>query len=239
MKKLCILFVLLAFAAIPALADKPDMADVNNAIPIPCGLSCVTWVWDGEFYTEVCDDQGGGPVWEYGVHANSEVPQYDCNGEQLGNVLATVLNGDTPNDAGERAVLGMFHVDGASYMLEFCHFYDVETSYDGGNVEINDGSGWVVIEPMGGYPQPEINSSTSFYAFCVDGEPGFAGHDPAAFLNDCFDLSDYIGMDVELAVTFGSDSSVAYPGWYIASIVAGGPVTALDESSWSTIKALY
>lgn len=91
---------------------------------------------------------------------------------------------------------------------------------------------------LGGYPDSQLCESTSFYAYCVDMQPGLTDGPTAGFVKDCFDLSAFMGQTVQIAVKFGSDSSVNYPGWFIAGAMAGELVTAAEESNWSTIKRL-
>jgi len=226
----------LALLVSPALADKPNIENHGTDSRVACDITGIGWTWDGTFTTETCD-AAGVPVWAYGT--SSDVPATDCDGEPIGMVLGTTLNGPYPNEAGERAILGSFEVTGSSNLLEICHWYDVETSYDGGNVEIYDGAAWTVVSPMGGYPDDLISDSANYYAWCVDMEPGFNGHDPTTFVLDCFDLTNWEGTTVTVAVTFGSDSSVTYPGWYISSVVAGGIITATEPGTWSRVKSLY
>jgi hypothetical protein len=97
---------------------------------------------------------------------------------------------------------------------------------------------WTVVSPVGNYPDDLISDSTSYYAWCVDMQPGFTDG-PTGYVRDCFDLTQYIGMTVDIAVKFGSDSSVTYPGWYIAQVRAGGEVTPVEPTDWSSIKSLY
>ena len=237
MKRLLAILSLLAPVVTPALAEKPTMGASDHQ-RVECGLLNVCWNWDGSFVTEMCDTEGA-PVWQYGVHANYEVPNVDCDSEDLGPVLGTILNGDYPVNSGERAILGTpFTVAPDCYLLEICHFYDTENSYDGGNVELYVGGAYVVIDPMGGYPDAELCESTYYYAWCVDGQPGFTDG-PTGFARDCFDLSQFMDQEVQVAVKFGSDSSVTYPGWYIHSVVVGGLITPAQESTWSTIKSVY
>ncbi len=234
MKKLLVAITVIALLAGPVLANKVDLVKPQQN-RVACDVNCWFWVWDGTFTTEMCDTQGAS-IWAYG--ASNQDPATDCDGNPVENVLGTVLNGDYPNDAGERAILGSFTVTDAGYLLEMCHWYDIENSYDGGNVEVYVGGAWVVIEPMGGYPDDEISDSVSYYAWCVDMQPGFTD-DIVAYMKDCFDLSQFIGEEVTLAVKFGTDSSVTYPGWYINSIMLGGVITPTEDGSWSTIKGLY
>jgi len=232
-----VMFSMMALLAMPVMAHKNPGVMNNEWTRVDCGFNSVNWVWDGSFSSETCDTDGAS-VWAYGT--DSTIPQTDCDGNAIGNVLGTVLNADYPSDSGDRAVLGSITVSQATYLLQICHYYDIETSYDGGNVVVRvPGGGWSVISPMGGYPDDQISDSTNYYAWCVDMEPGFTGHDLTGFVNDCFDLSQYMGSTIDLAVQFGSDSSVTYPGWFISSVVAGGQTTASESGSWSTIKSLY
>ena len=234
MNRLFILALIL-LVAVPAFADKPEPTTYIESYRSACDVSSWAWVWDGTFYTEACDT-GGAPIWAYG---NSTLdPAVDCDGNAVTAVLGTVLNAAYPNDAGERAVLGTLTIDSSNYMLEICHFYDTENSYDGGNVEVGIAGTWTVVSPVGGYPDDLISDSVNYYAWCVDMQPGFTDG-PVGYVRDCFVLSEFMGMTVDIAVKFGSDSSVTYPGWYIAHVRAGGLVTPVEESDWSTIKSLY
>ncbi|MCB1163183.1 MAG: hypothetical protein R3C71_15645 [Candidatus Krumholzibacteriia bacterium] len=236
MKRLLFAMALIAVLAAPALADKPIVNSTDTSIRVECGLESVCWTWDGSFTAETCDG-GGAPVWQYGTATG--IPTVDCDGNAIGNVLGTILAGNYPNDAGERAVLGgSFTVSETCNLLEICHYYDTENSYDGCNVEIYAGGSYTVVAPAGGYPDDLISDSTTYYAWCVDNQPGFTDG-PVGFVKDCFDLSAFMGQTVSVAVKFGSDSSVQYPGWYIASAMAGSTLVPTEDSSWSTIKTLY
>ena len=240
MNRMILTLALVAIVAMPALANKPVIETQGGLDRIECGLQNVCWEWMGEYYTETCDT-GGASVWQYGASNNPEVPTVDCNGDPLGDVLATVLNGDYVNDAGERAVFEpMITVDETCYLAEFCYFFDIEGNYDGFNVEFIVNGDPVVIEPMGGgYTDAQLSTSTSYYAWCVDLQPGYSGHDYPGFFKDCYDLSAFDGQSGYLAIKFGSDSSVTYPGVYVASVVVGGLETPAESTNWSTIKKLY
>lgn len=238
MRTLLLCICCLALASVATAQKTPVDDGTLNWSRVECGLQSVCWEWDGSFTQEQCDDMWT-PVWMYGT--DSTIPTEDCYGNPIGDVLGTVLGGDYPNDSGDRAILGgEFTVAPDCYLLEICHFYDIETSYDGGNVEVIVGGSPVVIDPVGGYPDDLIGDSTSYYAWCVDMQPGFTGHDPATFVLDCFDLSQFMGETVQIAVKFGSDSSVTYPGWFISSVMAGSDVpTPTTDTTWGRIRMLY
>jgi hypothetical protein len=235
MKKLLLAVCVLALT-VPALAKDPGVVDGSTTRVACDDFVTECWVWDGTQTYEPCDS-GGTPVWRYGTPYG--IPMTDCYGDPIGEVLATVLQGDYLDDVGERAILGSFDVTADCYLVEICHYYDIENSYDGGNVEVHDGTGWVVVDPVGGYPDTELSDSDYYYAWCVDGQPGFTDDVPI-FVADCFDLSAYVGSTVQIAVKFGSDSSVTYPGWYISSVKAGAPSsTPTLDRTWGAIKSMY
>ncbi len=182
-------------------------------------------------------------VWEY--EYSSIDPEFACNGEETTTVLGTIVNGDYVTNAGEIAIVyadtlhSPFRISVAEncWCMELCHWYDIETSYDGGNVKVSTDGGmtWQLITPAGGYP-----GTTNSYPCAIPNEPAYTGHPPFAYIRDCFDLSAYDGMDILVGFFFGSDSSVTYPGWYIKWIKIGGEeFTPVEDTSWGAIKAMY
>jgi hypothetical protein len=131
------------------------------------------------------------------------------------NVWGTVLGGDYPNGSNFTldATIPVGIVTNA-YMLEFWHWYDIEASYDGGNVKVSTdgGTSWSVITPITGYTGTANTSNP------LSGEPIFCGHDQQFWELVEFDLSAYVGENILVRWHFGSDSSVPYPGWYIDDV---------------------
>ena len=60
--------------------------------------------------------------------------------------------------------------------------------------------------PTGGYP-----GMTNSWPCAIPDEPAYTGHPPFAYIRDCFDLSDYDGMDILIGFFFGSDTITI---WY-------------------------
>lgn len=227
MKKLMVVIGILTLATI-AFAAKPVIE--SNARPaerIACDLNAVAYDWnfaDGDhgFVPTICED-GAVPVWAYGVDA------------EYGTVWGTVLNGSYENNSGEALVSPTFMVDANTQFVEVLHFYATENNFDGLNLQVNG----QVVPPLAGYDVEEISSSTTFYAYCVDMEPGFTDDLNPDFITSCFDLAAFMGEEVALEFTFGSDSSVTYPGWYLASVMVGANVVGVEAKSLSDVKALY
>ncbi len=221
---------LLALAG-AAFAGQPPIDQVSTRTAVPCDLTVVTYDWDFAvsdqgFVGGVCE-AGGTAVWEYG--ATTYVPGAP------GNVWGTVLNGDYVSDSGGGLTSPAFTVDANSNLVEIHHYYDIENNYDGGNVKANG----QVIVPVGGY-DAVISTSTYYYAWCVDNQEGFTDDSGMAWVIDCFDLSAYVGQSVELDFEFGSDSSVQYPGWYLAYVKVGTDLPSpTQESTWGQIKSLF
>jgi hypothetical protein len=232
------LLTLLGLLLIVSVAYAGD----DNAAPVPvvvqdaCTLPFTSYLWDfnvsNQGFTPVsCDASGGAQVWAWGLE--STIPG------SPGNVWATVLNGNYPNNSGAGLLSPAFLVTPSSYLLEVNHYVRVETNFDGCNVSVN-GS---VILPTNGYPAT-ISTSTSYYAYCVDLEPGWTGNGSTGpsqnWVAQCFNLSAFMGQMIQVEFDFGSDSSVAYPGWYLAYVAVGGdPPVSVESTEWGRIKTMY
>ncbi len=176
------------------------------------------------FFSDFEADDGGltvsGGVWDWGEPTSGPMGAY--SGTKL---WATVLGGNYPTYANCQLVTTSIPVpvDGD---LTFWHWYDIEASYDGGNVKIstNGGTSWTVITPIGGYTGT-ANSANPLYP-----EPIFCGHVQGYWEEETFDLVAYEGMSVMFRFDFGSDGSVQYPGWYIDDVLVGEvTVTVISE----------
>ena len=225
-----------------AVAQGPAQKIDQNPVEIPrveCGFENV-WVTanfgseNGGFAPELCDPSGL-PAWDWGTDATITPPPAPFGP----NVWGTVIGASYPSNTGDGLVSPLFTVvTGMNELVEIVHYLDIETNYDGCNIVVLDGAGETILYPMAGYPAT-INTSTSYYAYCVDMEPGFTGHG-TAWTTACCDLTPWDGQEIALRFDFGSDSSVTYPGWFIAGITWGtDQFTPVEESSWSMIKALY
>jgi hypothetical protein len=182
------------------------------------------------FTTTTCDATGGAPVWAWGATNIPAAP---------GNVWGTVLMANYPVNTGHGIVSPSFTVGPTSNKLEILHYVRTETNFDGCNVQV----GGTVIPPTDGYPAT-ISTSTSFYAYCVNGEPGFTGSGATGpsenWVTRCFDLVAFNGQTIQVEFDFGSDSSVQYPGWYIAYVKVGtDAVVPVEQTTWGRVKTLY
>jgi len=229
-RMLILLAGLLAAGGLAAAEKDP----VTGEPPPPGRVSCdmaVVHDWnfnDGDhgFTTTACDDDGA-QVWVYG-----DLPNFP----EFGAAWATNVGSNYPNDAGWGLLSPVFTVDASTMYMEMQHVYGIEPDYDGGNVKANG----EVILPMDGYPVDEISAVDNYYAWCVDGQPGFSGFTGHAdWVVSCFDLSAFLGQEVQLRFDFGSDATVNYPGWAMNYVRIGGNTVATDEVSWTELKRRY
>jgi hypothetical protein len=218
--------------AAPAAAEKETYPDVTTAIlEAPCAFEYVAYDWDFAvsdqgFTTAACGEENL-PVWEWGQE--TIIPDAPAN------VWATVLNGNYPNFAGHSLIAPVFVVTPDAHLMEVWQYVHIETNWDGGNVKANG----EIIFPIAGYTHT-MNSA----ARCVGGQPGWSGlgfSGPSqVWLQQCFDLTEFMGQEIELQFDFGSDGSVMYPGWYLGYVKVGtNEVIATDGQSWSEIKGIF
>jgi len=112
---LTILFVIVSASV--AWADK-QVQPIDNPIDrVECPFENVAYDWnfhygnDHGFTTGPCDD-GGLPVWEYGLY-------------YVIWFWATGITGGYPNEAGDSLISPSFVVDDSSYLVEIGHIYTV------------------------------------------------------------------------------------------------------------------
>ncbi len=208
----------------------------ETCCPLP-GSACEVidfGITGGGAQLELCE--GGLAVW--GWEPDPEVPSLSCDGVPVTSLAGTTIGATYPSLAGEIIYFGPFSITSDCWCLELCHYYRIESGYDGGNVRVSDDQGatWTVVRPDEGYD--DVLDSVSYPAVCVHGEEVFTGASDG-FVMDCFNLSTYEGSDVLIGFAFGSDSSDVSRGWYVRSLKLGGGSTAVEHSSWGGIKALY
>jgi choice-of-anchor B domain-containing protein len=105
---------------------------------------------------------------------------------------------------------------GESTELSFQTFYDIESRWDGGVLEVSsDGENWnqPILSPT--YPDT-FRSSSDACQYATD-TPAFSGAS-GTWQQHTADLSAYQGEEIMLRFSYSSDSAVTGAGWYIDDI---------------------
>jgi subtilisin family serine protease len=109
----------------------------------------------------------------------------------------------------------------ADATLRFWHWYNTETNYDGGVVEIstNGGASWQDIGPY--ITQNGYNTTMKTgYDNPLAGREAFSGNSEA-FVETVADLSQYDGEQVLIRFRLGTDYSAEADGWYVDNVLLG------------------
>lgn len=99
--------------------------------------------------------------------------------------------------------------------LNFKHYYDTESQYDGANVSIstNGGQSWQLLSPNEGYNTPSIT--------VLNGQPGWSGNSQG-WISASFDLSAYSDQEVIFRFRMGTNGDVVSYGWFIDNFELNG-----------------
>ncbi|MCP4582833.1 MAG: T9SS type A sorting domain-containing protein [candidate division Zixibacteria bacterium] len=151
-------------------------------------------------------------VWEWGIPGSGPGAAYDGD-----NVWGTVLGGEYPSNADDELVTRFYSITNSAASFSFFHWYNMESGWDGGNVQLSadGGSSWDILQPDIGYPDGDVTG--------LDGEPGFSG-ESGAWQEVFFDLGAYEGETVKIRFRFGSDGSITRDGWYLDAVVITGAI---------------
>jgi choice-of-anchor B domain-containing protein len=105
---------------------------------------------------------------------------------------------------------------GESSQLSFWTLYDIESSYDGGVIEVtNDESNWNTPSLSPAYPG-SFNTGSDECNYS-SGTPSFTGTN-LTWQQHIMDLSSYQGQDIKLRWNYSTDGSINDGGWYIDDI---------------------
>lgn len=169
---------------------------------------------DGDFYPS----DPNRAEWEWGEPTGDGSPEDAYSGMY---VWGTDLDGDY-NPSARGSLFSPSYTLAAgqpSYELNFYHWYSIDDTWDGGNVQISidGGDNWDIIHPEGDYPDQSIPA--------LGGSPGYAGisggDDNPVWVAAHFDLSEYEGQDVSFRFLFAATNN-SDPGWFIDHLVVVG-----------------
>ncbi|MDD3049889.1 MAG: carboxypeptidase regulatory-like domain-containing protein [Candidatus Cloacimonetes bacterium] len=157
-------------------------------------------------------------MWQWGTDNNSA---YSGS-----NVWATTLSANYENSCNITLDSPEIRI-GINSVLSFYHWRNIETNWDGGNIKISvdGGQNWEILIPEG-----EYNGTANTSNAAIPGEPCYTGTFEEWQLA-VFDLSTYENTDAIFRWHFGSDGSVARPGWLIDDVRIGGAEDIRDSNS--------
>lgn len=141
---------------------------------------------------------------------------------------ATNLGGNYGDNQSAYLTSPVFSMSGVPALnLSFTHWYDLESGFDGGNVQVKNGASWVTVAPRGGYPIAFLDG--------LSGEAGFSGQS-GGWAPVVYDLSPFISGTMQFRFHFGSDGGVNAAGWYIDDVAldTGPPSAGVDLDPRST-----
>lgn len=146
--------------------------------------------------------------WQWGVPNYSEGP----NALTGTRCWGTNLTGPYNAAMSHALLTGSFDLNGATDpRLTFWQWYAIWGPYDGGNVSIstNNGSTWIVIQPVGGYPDPCVDSFGANP--CA---PGYTNSSDG-WVPAVFDLNAYVNKVVRFRFQLAPWGYTNAAGWYI------------------------
>ena len=137
-------------------------------------------------------------------------------------------NTDLPSD--QYLILSVPGTMSPGMELSFWHYYDTETGYDGGVIEIStdNGATWSDLNPHileNGYPYQLVGGTSNPLA----GRPAFSGYS-FDWIQTRVDLDPFAGQTVQIRFRFGTDDSVGYIGWHIDDILIGRDSTVNNQA---------
>jgi hypothetical protein len=127
-------------------------------------------------------------------------------------VWGTLLNNNYPNNVTWTLTSPSVYI-GSNFVLEFWHFYNMEATYDGGNLKIStNGVNWSLLTPEGGYTHTNVSALNG---------PGFSGTNGTWTLVRV-NLNSYAGQNVRFRWTFAADNMIQGAGWFIDDVQTTG-----------------
>ncbi|MCX8174298.1 MAG: S8 family serine peptidase [Thermoplasmata archaeon] len=197
-----------------------------------------TVVFEDDFETDkgwTHQNTGGNAVdqWARGTPSGSGAPTPHSGS----NVWATNLAGNYANTYSAALISPALDLSGYDYAtMKYWQWVDMEIGstvvYDGGLIEITtDGSTWTQIDQPTVNPQPYYNGTiSSGYSNPLAGKKAYSGN-VKTWVEVTVNLTNWVGnSNVKVRFNFGSDSMIAYLGWYIDDVqVIGKKNTVLTE----------
>jgi len=124
---------------------------------------------------------------------------------------------------------------GAFSVFSFYHYYKTENTYDGGVIEIFNGTTWIDAAPyivQNGYTTAMDGSTI------LAGRRAFSGNN-GTFMKTMLNLSSFSGQSIRVRFRMTSDSDIGFTGWYIDNILSlNGCGTFIKTGFYNSSNAL-
>ncbi len=105
---------------------------------------------------------------------------------------------------------------GAFSIFSFYHYYKTEALYDGGVIEIFNGTTWIDAGPY----IVENNYPTAMDASTIlSGRRAYSGNS-GAFIRTTLNLSSFSGQSIRVRFRMTSDDGIAFTGWHVDNILS-------------------
>ncbi len=163
------------------------------------------------------DMESGGANWESTIGTGAVMWGLDSSNPNSGTMAWYAEDIDSESDQ-YLTLKTPITISGVNPALTFWHYYDTESTWDGGVIEISSdqGASWSDLENdiiKNGYNnQLEVNPASP-----ISGQRAFTGKS-AGYIETIVDLTNYLGMDVQVRFRLGCDGFVGADGWYIDDV---------------------
>jgi len=176
-----------------------------------------------------------GTLWQYGIPTSGPNATSAITSDPY--VWATNLAGNYPTNARDEALyLPVIDLYGAVHpTLSMRVWSQVEPNWDGANVQALIGGVWTVIDPnITAYNGRQLNVASD-KAWANVGYPSVGS---SSYVHSSFDLTAYVGQQLQLRFTFVSDGANQYAGVYLDEIrIDEGPtMIAGVDAAISTVN---
>ncbi len=205
---------------------EPGLAPGNDTVMVDFHTFLFVDLYVEDFEADSGDMTvtGTANVWQWGAPTSGPGAAHSGS-----NVWATVLAGNYPNSANAQLTTPGITLPADMSVAEcfFWMWWDTEASYDGGNMKIStDGTTFSIFNGVTPAYTGTANTSNP-----LNGQAIWTGHVAGmnAWNQYMMDLSSYGGQTIWLQWDFGSDGSVAYPGFYIDDVTIRIP-NAVEEN---------
>lgn len=155
--------------------------------------------------------------WEWGAPTNGPGAAHSGT-----NCWGTLLTANYENSACYNLDIDQqLTVGSDAATLEFWMWRDCESFFDGMNVKVSTDGGatWeVVTDVTPAYDEDAFYTGNA----CVPSEVGWTGHGQNTWQYYVVNLGAYVGTTPVIRLSFGSDASVQYPGFYVDDLTLWG-----------------